>query len=104
MAPVRKHNITSKVSAKRPRATKDYMELLEEGLFRINISNAMDLDTLKTPRDSMNIDIWSIGATRFVQGIPPPCALIRSTNSAPIPPPCALIRSTNSLPSAAGIV
>ena len=106
MAPVRKHNIVSKVSTKRPRATKDYMELLEEGLLRINIGNAMDLDAPKTPRDFMSIDLFSIGA-RFVQGTPPrlirsnslapPCALVRSTNS------CELVRS-NSLPSAAGIV
>ena len=105
MAPVRKHNITSKLSAKRPRATKDYMELLEEGLLHINIGNAMDLDTPKTPRDFMNIDLASIGAALLYTGIPPPTRLIRSTNSAAlIAPPCALVRSTNSLPSAAGIV
>jgi hypothetical protein len=77
------------------------MELLEEGLYKLNVSRAMDLDAPRTPRDFMSIDLASIGATGFVQGIPPPARLIRSTNSAALAPPCAL---SNSLPSAAGIV
>ena len=106
MAPVRKHNITSKLSAKRTRPTRDLMELLEEGLYKLNVSRAMDLDAPRTPRDFMSIDLASIGATVFVEGIPPPARLVRSTNSANAAltaPPCALARS-NSLPSAAGIV
>jgi hypothetical protein len=92
MAPVRKHNITSKLSVKRPKPPcKDPMELLEEGLYKVNISRAMDLDAPRTHRDIMYIDIATIGATRFVEGIPPPDRLIRLTNS-------------DSLPSAAGIV
>jgi hypothetical protein len=75
------------------------MEMLEEGLFKINISNAMHLEEPVATGD------FIINVT----GIPPPCPLIRSTNSvALIAPPCRLVRSTNSapcsLPSAAGIV
>ena len=95
MAPVRKHNITSKFSVKHPRVSfKDPMELLEEGLYKVNIANAMELDAPKTQRDIMHIDLATVGATRFVTGMPPPCQLIRSTNT-PLP---------FDLPSAAGIV
>jgi hypothetical protein len=69
------------------------MELLEEGLYKVNISNAMDLDTVTAHLDYMNIDLSTVGATRFDYGIPPPARLIRSTNSASL-----------QLPSAAGIV
>jgi hypothetical protein len=95
MAPVRKHNITSKLSAKHPRVVKDPMELLEEGLYKVNISRAMDIDAPRTHRDIMYIDLATIGATRFIEGIPPPARLTRSTNSDPLP---------YDLPSAAGIV
>jgi hypothetical protein len=99
MAPVRKHNITSKLSVKRPKPAKDPMELLEEGLYKLNVSRAMDLDTPRTERDIMYIDIATIGATRFVQGIPPPTRLIRSTNLDAL-----LVLPYPLLPSAAGIV
>jgi hypothetical protein len=100
MAPVRKHNITSKLSVKRPKAPgKDPMELLEEGLYKLNVSRAMDLDRPRTPRDIMHIDLATIGVTRFDQGIPPPSRLIRSTNSASM-----IILPLELLPSAAGIV
>jgi len=99
MAPVRKHNITSKISAKRLKPTKDPMELLEEGLYKVNISRAMDLDAPRTHRDIMYIDLATIGATRFDEGIPPPARLIRSTNSDSL-----LVLPYPLLPSAAGIV
>ena len=98
MAPVRKHNITSKISAKRIKPTKDPMELLEEGLYKVNISRAMDLDAPRTHRDIMYIDLATIGATRF-EGIPPPARLIRSTNSDSL-----VVLPYPLLPSAAGIV
>ena len=91
MSPSRKANVASKISAKRPRASgKDPMELLEEGLYKVNISRAMDLDAPpQSEEDVMAIDL----ATMFVVFagiaalIPPPCALIRSTNSASLLPP-----------------
>ena len=99
MAPVKKHNITSKVSAKRRAESKDQMELLEEGLYMINVSRAMDIEAPTTPRDFMQITSYGAQATRQATGIPPPCALTRSTNSAALlTPPFPL------LPSAAGIV
>ena len=100
MAPVRKHNITSKLSVKRPRVSgKDPMELLEEGLFNVNIIRAMDIEAPKTHRDFMHIDLSTVGATRFDAGIPPPSQLTRSTNSAAL-----LSLPLPLLPSAAGIV
>ena len=103
MAPVKKHNITSKVNAKRRAESKDQMELLEEGLYMINVSRAMDIEAPTTPRDFMQITSYGAQATRQATrqatGIPPPCALTRSTNSAALlTPPFPL------LPSAAGIV
>jgi len=100
MAPVRKHNITSKISSKRPKVSgKDPMELLEEGLYKLNVSRAMDLDAPRTQRDIMYIDLATIGATRFDEGIPPPPRLIRSTNLDAL-----LVLPYPLLPSAAGIV
>ena len=86
MAPVRKHNFPSKLSAKRSRPVKDTMELLEEGLYKINISNAMDLDAPHITEDFMQIDLSSLFAALIAPGIPPPALLTRSTNSASLLP------------------
>jgi hypothetical protein len=99
MCPVSKHAIQSKISAKRPRVVKDSMELLEEGLYSVNISNAMDLDTKTAHQDYMSIDLSTVGSTRFYHGFPPPDRLVRSTNSASL-----LVLPFELLPSALGIV
>jgi len=57
------------------------MALLEEGLLRVNISNAMELESPMASLDIMNIDLFTVGATLLFTGIPIP-SLIRSTNSA----------------------
>jgi len=82
------------------------MELLEEGLYKVNIRRAMDLDAPQSEEDILAIDLATMFAVfaGIAALIPPPCALVRSTNSASllagiaalIPPPCALVRSTNS--------
>jgi len=90
MSPSRKVHVASKISAKRPRASgKDPMELLEEGLYKVNISRAMDLDPTPSEEDIMAIDLATMFAVfaGIAALIPPPCALVRSTNSASLLPP-----------------
>ena len=90
MSPSRKANVSSKISAKRPRASgKDPMELLEEGLYKVNISRAMDLDAPQSEEEIMAIDLATMFAVfaGIAALIPPPCALVRSTNSASLLPP-----------------
>lgn len=90
MSPSRKVNVASKISAKRHRASgKDPMELLEEGLYKVNISRAMDLEHHQSEEDLMAIDLATMFAVfaGIAALLPPPCALVRSTNSACLLPP-----------------
>ena len=118
MAPARKNQTASKITAKKARVSaRDTMVELEEGLFRLTTQcNAMDEDE-KTPGpvfyDPMDID-WSGIIEALIALLtyppqqaqayfPPPPPLIRS--QADFPPPDRLVRSqADFLPSAAGIV